>query len=100
MIQIDFLIHYQYLPELFYNLNELNLGTAVNNGINKLVGNIDLPPWAKESGYMFINKHRELLESPEISEKINEWLNIIFGSKQKGKEAKKINNLYIKIFIK
>ena len=85
-----------YLPELFYNLNELNLGTAVNNGINKLVGNIDLPPWAKESGYMFINKHRELLESPEISEKINEWLNIIFGSKQKGKEAKKINNLYIK----
>jgi hypothetical protein len=31
----------------------------------------------------------------EISEKINDWFNIIFGSKQKGKKAKAINNLFI-----
>ena len=58
------------------------------------VGDISLPPWSSEDGYIFINKHRELLESPEVNDKINEWFNIIFGSKQKGKEAKKINNLF------
>jgi hypothetical protein len=44
---------------------------------------------------LFIEKHRSLLESAEISEKINEWFNLIFGSKQKGKEAKKIKNLFV-----
>ena len=85
-----------YLPELFYNYNNLNLGDIVDKNENSFpVGDISLPPWASKDGYNFINKHRELLESPEISEKINEWLNIIFGSRQKGKEAKKINNLFI-----
>ena len=85
-----------YLPEFFYNFNKLNLG-EVGEVDNKVpVGDIALPPWSKASGYLFINKHRELLESPEISEKINEWINIIFGSKQKGKDAKKIYNLFMK----
>jgi hypothetical protein len=84
------------IPELFYNSNELNLGSVDVNDKEQLVGDIALPPWAKGSGYLFINKHRELLESPAISDKINEWINIIFGSKQKGKEAKKIYNLFMK----
>ena len=83
------------LPELFYNINKLNLGEMGENE-KKLVQDIALPPWTNNSGYNFINKHREFLESPEISEKINEWINIIFGSKQKGKEAKKIYNLFMK----
>ncbi len=85
-----------YLPEFFYNFNKLNLGKIGEPDHKIPVNDITLPNWAKGSGYLFINKHRELLESPEISEKINEWINIIFGSKQKGKEAKKINNLYMK----
>ena len=85
-----------YLPEFFYNYNKLNMGEVGESENKTPVENIALPPWAKESGYIFINKHRELLECPEISEKINEWLNIIFGYKQKGKEAKKICNLFRK----
>jgi hypothetical protein len=54
-----------------------------------------MPKWSNNDGYTFIQKHRELLESPAISEKINEWFNIIFGSKQKGSAAKKINNLFL-----
>ena len=84
-------------PEMFLNMNELNLGSVLDkNGKEVLVGNVEMPKWASYDQYNFIGKHRELLECPEINEKINEWFNIIFGSKQKGKEAKKIYNLFIK----
>ena len=83
-------------PEMFYNLNDLNLGEVFDEKIkqNKLVNDIILPPWANNDGYNFIKLHREMLESVEISEKIHDWFNIIFGSKQKGKKAKAINNLF------
>ena len=82
-------------PEMFLNMNELNLGEILDlNGKEILVQNVEMPPWSNNNSYSFIEKHRALLESPEISEKINEWFNIIFGSKQKGKEAKKIKNLF------
>jgi hypothetical protein len=61
-------------PEMFYNSNDLNLG-EVEDDITKakiLVNNIEMPPWAQRDAYIFIKKHRELLESIEISEKINE----------------------------
>ena len=94
-------------PELFYNSNKLELGqldekldSNENKENNKdlndnLVNDVELPKWSDNNGYKFIKKHRELLESPKISEKINEWFNIIFGSKQKGKEARKINNAFM-----
>ena len=86
------------LPEMFYNVNDLNLGEIVDEKtkVNVLVNDIEMPPWSGGNAYIFVKKHRELLESIEISEKINEWFNIIFGSKQKGKEAKKIGNLFIR----
>ena len=86
------------LPEMFYNFNKLNLGNIKNKNTNKEipVNDILIPRWANNDGYIFIHKHRMLLESPEINEKINEWFNIIFGSKQNGKEAKKIGNQFIR----
>ena len=92
-------------PEMFYNSNNLNLGELSENieGVTNesssekktIVNDVGMPKWSNNDGYTFIQKHRELLESPEISEKINEWFNIIFGSKQKGSAAKKINNLFL-----
>ena len=94
-----------YFPEIFYNINNLNLGelsenldsetTEGNEGKRMIVNDVEMPKWSNNNGYIFIQKHRELLESQEVSEKINEWFNIIFGSKQKGLAAKKINNLFI-----
>ena len=85
------------LPEMFMNMNELNLGEIFDSkGVPQLVGGVEMPLWANSDQYIFIGKHRELLESSEVNEKINEWFNIIFGSKQKGKEAKKICNLFFK----
>ena len=87
-----------FFPELFYNLNKLNLGVIKNRetGEETPVNDISIPKWAKNDGYIFISKHRMFLESPEISEKINEWFNIIFGYKQNGSYAKKIGNLFIR----
>jgi hypothetical protein len=92
-------------PEMFYNSNNLNLGELSENieGVTNenspekktIVNDVGMPKWSNNDGYTFIQKHRELLESPAISEKINEWFNIIFGSKQKGSAAKKINNLFL-----
>ena len=94
-----------YFPEMFYNSNNLNLGELTENiegitsepysGKKIIVKNVGMPNWSNNDGYTFIQKHRELLESPEVSEKINEWFNLIFGSKQKGPAAKKINNLFL-----
>ena len=87
-----------FFPEMFYNYNELNLGEIKDKKTKNIykVNHIKMPEWSNDDAYIFINKHRTILESPEVSEKINEWFNIIFGSRQRGKEAKKIGNLFLK----
>ena len=85
-----------YLPEMLYNYSKLNLGEITTEEGIKLCNDVAIPDWAQGNGYLFIGKHKEMLESPEISEKINEWIDIIFGNKQKGKEGRKINNLFIR----
>ena len=87
-----------FFPEMFYNMNKLNLGEIKNREtkVEEPVNDIKIPKWANDDAYNFINKHRILLESSEVNEKINEWFNIIFGSKQKGSAAKKIGNLFIR----
>ena len=87
-----------FFPEMFYNINKLNLGEIKNRETKteEPVNDIKMPKWADYDAFIFINKHRMLLESSEVNEKINEWFNIIFGSKQKGSAAKKIGNLFIR----
>ena len=78
-------------PEMFLNMNELNLGEILDlNGKEILVQNVEMPPWSNNNSYSFIEKHRALLESPEISEKINEWFNIILVVNKKEKKQKKL----------
>ena len=86
-----------YFPEMFYNVNKFDLGEIKDKvtNISKKVNDIKMPLWADNDGYIFINKHRMLLESPEVNEKINEWFNLIFGIKRKGKDTKKIHNLFL-----
>ena len=87
-----------FFPEMFYNLNKFELGEIKDKITQNYykVNNIRMPKWSNDDAYIFINKHRMLLESPEVNEKINEWFNLIFGVKQRGKEAKKIKNLFLK----
>ncbi|CAF0851553.1 unnamed protein product [Adineta ricciae] len=57
------------------------------------VGDVILPPWA-ESPSDFIYKMRLALESDYVSQHLHEWIDLIFGYKQRDEEARKADNLF------
>mmetsp|Transcript_30694 Transcript_30694/g.27882 ORF Transcript_30694/g.27882 Transcript_30694/m.27882 type:complete len:206 (+) Transcript_30694:1558-2175(+) len=52
-----------------------------------------MPPWAS-SPEDFIFKHRQALECDYVSRHLNEWIDLIFGYKQRGREAEKAINVF------
>ncbi|GAV53234.1 hypothetical protein ZYGR_0AI05180 [Zygosaccharomyces rouxii] len=73
-----------FLPELFLNVNNYDFGKSQNgNDVN----NVILPPWARGDPKVFVWKNREALESPYVSEHLHEWIDLIFGFKQRGENA-------------
>ena len=54
---------------------------------------IVLPPWAK-SPKDFIKKSIKALECDYVSANIHHWIDLIFGYKQRGEEAKIANNVF------
>lgn len=70
-------------PDMLINTNKLNLGELQEGG---KVGDVILPPWAKDA-FDFIRIHREALESEYVSERLNDWIDLIFGYKQTGQHA-------------
>lgn len=79
-----------YCPEFLRNLNKLNLGQKQNR---EYLGDAVLPPWAS-SPEEFIRINREALESDYVSENLHHWIDLIFGYKQTGEEARKAYNVY------
>ena len=43
-------------------------------------------------GIDFINKLRAALESEYVSQNLHNWIDLIFGYKQRGEESEKANN--------
>ena len=85
---------FYYLPELFKNKNNLDLKIKTKNNKNKS-NDVTLPIWANNNNYIFITKLKTYLESEEVNKTIHKWFDLIFGFKQKGKEAENANNLFI-----
>ena len=78
-----------YLPEIFININGLNMGVEENgNKVNDV-----LTP-CKNNPYEFILTMKTVLENEDISSSIQNWFDLIFGYKSKGKEAELANNLF------
>ncbi|XP_038062031.1 WD repeat and FYVE domain-containing protein 3-like isoform X2 [Patiria miniata] len=84
-----------YLPELLTNHNNFDLGIK-QNGVE--LGDIILPPWAKGDPREFIRMHREALECDFVSMHLHEWIDLIFGYKQQGKEAAEAHNVFHHLF--
>ena len=78
-----------YLPEIFLNINDLNMGTLENG---EKVKDIIVP--CKNDPYIFVQTMKSILESEEVSNIIQNWIDLIFGSKSKGKEAETAQNLF------
>ncbi|AOA63527.1 Protein with similarity to Chediak-Higashi syndrome and Beige proteins [Komagataella phaffii CBS 7435] len=80
-----------YLPEFLMNSNKFDLGTLQSGS---KVDNVELPPWAKGDPKLFIEKNREALESPYVSAHLHEWIDLVFGFKQRGKPAVEAFNVF------
>ncbi|KAJ9171294.1 hypothetical protein P3X46_014682 [Hevea brasiliensis] len=82
-----------YLPEILTNENSVDFGMTQ---LGEKLNSVKLPPWA-ENPVDFIHKHRMALESEHVSEHLHEWIDLIFGYKQRGKEAILANNVFFYI---
>ncbi|KAG0672199.1 hypothetical protein C6P45_003674 [Maudiozyma exigua] len=80
-----------FLPEFLLNINNYNFGTD-QRGLK--VDDVILPPWSNGDPKIFVNKNREALESPYVSQHLHEWIDLIFGYKQKGKLAEENVNVF------
>lgn len=78
-------------PEFLLNSNKFDLGSV--NGTK--IGDVELPKWASNV-FEFVYLMRKALESDYVSNHINQWIDLIWGEKQKGKKAKAANNVYLK----
>jgi hypothetical protein len=81
-----------YLPEFLVNSNKYDFGLLQN--MTTAIDSVELPPWAKGDPKIFIEKHREALESPYVSENLHHWIDLVFGSKQKGEAAVEAVNVF------
>jgi len=76
--------------DFLINARGLQLGITQNG---ERVNDVILPPWAR-SGRDFIRKNRKALESDKCTEMLPHWIDLIFGYKSRGEEAKKASNLF------
>ena len=82
------------LPEIFQNRNNLNLAQGKSDANNDkiVINDVELPPWSDDVPSNFITEKRKILEKSNL--KINKWIDIIFGSYQRGEKAEEIHNIF------
>uniref|UniRef100_A0A6I8N9W9 Neurobeachin-like protein 2 n=1 Tax=Ornithorhynchus anatinus TaxID=9258 RepID=A0A6I8N9W9_ORNAN len=80
-----------YFPDFLENQNGFDLGSLQLT--NEKVGDVVLPRWAR-SREDFIHKHRQALESEHVSAHLHEWIDLIFGYKQRGPAAVDALNVF------
>nr|XP_046245573.1 neurobeachin isoform X1 [Scatophagus argus] len=81
---------FYYLPEMFVNSNSYHLGMREDR---TMVCDVDLPAWAKKPED-FVRINRMALESEFVSCQLHQWIDLIFGYKQRGPEAVRALNVF------
>ena len=85
---------FYFMPEMLKNNNNLNLTQDLldSDGKKIVVNDVELPPWAKNSAFTFIAEMRNNLEKDK--NKLNKWIDLIFGIYQKGEKAEEVHNIF------
>lgn len=81
-----------YLPDFLSNINGYDFGTRQGNG--GAIDTVTLPRWAKGDPKIFIAKNREALESEYVSQHLHQWIDLVFGHKQRGENALEATNVF------
>ena len=85
------------LPELFVsselllNVNSYWFGKRQDGTV---VGDVELPRWARGAPDLFVRFHAEALESPHVSAHLHEWIDLVFGCRQQGAAAERAHNVF------
>lgn len=58
------------------------------------VNHVNLPPWARNDPRLFVLIHRQALESDQVSQTLCQWIDLVFGLKQKGRAAVQAINVF------
>ena len=78
----------KYTNSLLININ------VSNNNYNYDSDDVLMPKWAENNPYNFVTKMKYFLESDRVGNKINNWIDLIFGYKSIGKEAENAHNIF------
>ncbi|ETO16243.1 hypothetical protein RFI_21112 [Reticulomyxa filosa] len=85
------------IPEFFYsshfltNVNRFNFHRTEDD---IAIDDVVLPRWAYGDPERFIRLHREALESTYVSQNLHNWIDLIFGYKQRGDAAVEALNVF------
>ena len=83
---------FYYLPEFLQNTNLFDFGsTQTGDAVHDVI----LPPWAKGDANKFITINRMALESDLVSAHLHKWIDLVFGYKQRGREAVAAQNCFV-----
>ncbi|TNN17845.1 Lysosomal-trafficking regulator, partial [Schistosoma japonicum] len=82
---------FYFQPEMFINRCGLKLGCRQPGDS---VDSVELPPWCKNDPRLFTLICRAALESDYVSMNLSHWIDLLFGYKQSGLNAKESLNLY------
>ena len=80
------------IPEIYHNINNFDMGIRRNK---VKVNDVECPEWSGNDPYKLVYLLNLAFESDEVSSNIGGWIDLIFGFKQRGKEAEIYNNVYM-----
>jgi hypothetical protein len=79
------------LPDFLENNECFNFGRRQSG---EQVDDVKLPEWCENSSRLFTLIHRQALESDHVRRNLHQWIDLIFGFKQKGKAAVEAVNVF------
>ena len=60
----------------------------------RAVGDVELPPWARGDPARAVELLRAALEGERASRSLHRWVDLVFGYRQRGREAERADNVF------